>query len=239
MLYRDSGNRLNAQVLIDGRVPLTINDRPELVFSHSSSTYWILLKLHNPGVRQEHWLLQLNYAPLDHIQFTVRSGTGGARTVDMGDRLAFNERPVPYRYYLLPLQFEAGGYQDVVIRIHTQGAISVPLSLYRPGALINQVAGLSLGQGLFYGGFHPGAVQCASFLTTRRREYFYNAFYMLSAGVLLSAMGGLAYQFLWPNSPWLANTAIPLSEAMTTLAFMGFANHFLEIRPRPFRASAC
>lgn len=231
----DNRHHYNAEQIAEGSVPLQLSNKPALVFSRSDTGYWILVRLRNLSAMTRRWYLQISYPPLDHVEVYV---FGGANThyQRMGDRELFSSRPVDYRYYLQPLDIEGQGSRDIVLHVRSTGSINIPLALYQSGALVHEVENQSLEQGMFYGSLLILVLfNGMLFVTTWRRQYFYNAFYMLSAGLFLASMSGLSYQYLWPLSPWLANKAIPLTQASSVLAFVLFGASFLEIngeRPR-------
>jgi diguanylate cyclase (GGDEF)-like protein len=51
-------------------------------------------------------------------------------------------------------------------------------------------------------------------------------------GLVLFCLNGLAFEYLWPNYPWLANHAIPLTMCLSQMAMHQFARTFLELRQR-------
>jgi diguanylate cyclase (GGDEF)-like protein len=53
---------------------------------------------------------------------------------------------------------------------------------------------------------------------------------VLAGGIFIMSLNGHGYQFLWPNSPRLANMAIPLSSSIWTIATALFTQLFIETR---------
>lgn len=213
----------------NSRVTLTRAASNELVFSHTESVYWLHLRLTNQEGQARFWFLALNYAPLDHVTFYLAEN-GALHSRTTGDRHPFSSRAVDYRYFLQPLQFQADETKEVFIRVQSTGAINLPLTLHRPEHLLESASRTALLQGLFYGALLILSIfNGLLFITTRTPHYFYNSFFMLSTGIFLFSMGGLSNQFLWPDSPWLANAAIPISEAVLVLAFTLFGRSFLEV----------
>lgn len=201
----------------------------ELVFSHSPASYWFTLTLANPGATAGYWYLKLSYAPLDQVDVWLGLDDT-APDIASGDQEPFGERPVDYRYFLVPVTLEAGERKTLTLRVQSSGAINVPLSLLTSDALVAQSNQLTLTHGLFYGALLIFALfNLVLFVSTWRAYYFYNSFYMTSMGLFLAAMGGFAFQYFWPFSPWFANTSIPLFEALGTLAMVLFGRSFLEI----------
>ncbi|WP_404362000.1 diguanylate cyclase [Marinobacter sp.] len=224
-----AGSRADAPAEIRGIAKWQPAEGRELVFSNSPATFWFTLNLHNPTQNAGVWYLKLSYAPLDHITFWVRGETLIQR-LDTGDQTNFSSRAVDYRYFLVPVTLEAGQSINITMRLTSSGAINVPLSLEDPASMIAQSNHLTLTHGLFYGALLIFAVfNLLLFVSSWRSYYFYNSFYMTSMGLFLFAMGGFAFQYFWPFSPWLANTSIPLFEALGTLAMALFGRSFLEI----------
>lgn len=204
-------------------------DGHDLVFTHTTDTYWLRLAVTNPSGASGLWYLKLGYAPLDHVEFWL-TGNGDNRHIVTGDQTPFRTRGIDYRYYLLPIALEAGGTRTITLKIKSSGALNVPLSLENPDDLIAASNHLTLTHGIFYGSLVIFSIfNLLLFFSSGTRYYFYNAFYMASTGMFLCAMGGFAYQYFWPASPWFANASIPIFEALSTLAMALFGRSFLEI----------
>ncbi|WP_166265794.1 sensor domain-containing diguanylate cyclase [Marinobacter caseinilyticus] len=207
-------------------------DGHDLTFTHTLDTYWIQLKVHNPSENAGLWYLKLHYAPLDFVTFWATSGQED-RQIATGDQTPFGSRGINYRYYLLPILLESGQSKTITLKIQSAGALNVPLTLETTEHLIAESNELTLAHGIFYGAVLIFSVfNLLLFFSSGTIYYFYNAFYMVSTGLFLCAMGGFAYQYFWPNSPWFANAAIPLFEALGTLAMTLFGRSFLDINDK-------
>ncbi|MBS3803435.1 MAG: GGDEF domain-containing protein [Oleiphilaceae bacterium] len=209
----------------------------DLVFSHSSDTYWFSLRVHNPSDEPGLWYLAVNYSSLDHISFWVDDREAGP-TIKTGDQADFFSRPVDYRYFLVPVLLEPDEGKTLTVKLRSAGAINVPITLQNADSLIADSNRLTLTNGIFYGALMILSVfNLLLFFISRQPYYFYNSFYMSSMGLFLFAMGGFAFQYFWPSSPWLANVSIPLLEALGTLAMLLFGRSFLDISERQRRVS--
>ncbi len=200
----------------------------DLAFSQARSVYWIRLNLSNNESERRLWYLSLNYPLLDEVTFWQGDDPGDMLVT--GDKQPFNSRAVDYRYFLLPLTLASGETLSVTIRIRSSGALNIPLRLETPSELIAGSNHLTLTHGLFYGTVLVLAIfNLLLFFSSRTAYYLHNAFYMGAMGIFLFAMGGFANQYLWPSSPELANTAIPFSLLLCTLAMILFGRSFLEV----------
>ncbi|MDL0429868.1 diguanylate cyclase [Marinobacter sp. TBZ242] len=203
----------------------------DLVFSHTNAVYWVRLNLHNSSDVRRLWYLKLNYPLLDEVTFW-HSGNHGTAVIATGDQHPFMSRGIDYRYFLLPVTLGSKEHATITVRVHSSGALNVPLSLDTPEATIAQSNHLTLTHGLFYGALLVfAAFNLLLFFSSGTGYYFYNAFYMASLGLFLFAMGGFANQYFWPDSTGFANTSIPMLMSISTLAMTLFGRSFLEIRP--------
>ena len=201
----------------------------DLVFSATKSVYWVHLHIRNSGAERSLWYLKLSYPLLDEITFW-QTGKGTTESIVTGDRHPFSSRGIDYRYFLLPVTLDAGETRSITLRIHSSGALNVPLSLETPAEVIAGSNHLTLTQGLFYGALLVLAVfNLLLFFSSGTAYYFYNAFYMTALGLFLFAMGGFANQYFWPNTTGFANMSIPLSLALSALAMTLFGRSFLEV----------
>ena len=67
-------------------------------------------------------------------------------------------------------------------------------------------------------------------LSLRDCSHFWYMCHLAGFGLVLFCLNGLAFEYLWPNSPWLANHAIPLAMCVSQMAMHQFARLFLELK---------
>lgn len=201
----------------------------DLVFSATKSVYWVHLHIRNSGAKRNLWYLKLNYPLLDEITLW-QTGNGTTESIVTGDQHVFSSRGIDYRYFLLPVTLDAGETRSITLRVHSSGALNVPLSLETPAEVIAGSNHLTLTHGLFYGALLVFAVfNLLLFFSSGMAYYFYNAFYMAALGLFLFAMGGFANQYFWPNNASFANASIPLSLSLCALSMTLFGRSFLEV----------
>ncbi|WP_223793262.1 diguanylate cyclase [Marinobacter sp. F4216] len=200
----------------------------DLVFTQTDSVYWIQVNLKNTAEETGFWYLKLSYPLLDNVTFW-QSGHATPATMATGDRHAFDTRAVDYRYFLLPVTLGPDGSRTITLRIQSSGALNVPLSLVTPDEVIGESNKLTMTHGMFYGALLILAVfNILLFFSSRTVYYFHSAFFMTTLGLFMFAMGGFANQYFWPDTPDLANTSIPVSLALCSLAMLLFSRSFLE-----------
>lgn len=216
-----------------GQLPADMDWTPangrDLVFSHTRSIYWVHLHIANLGSERAAWYLKLGYPLLDEVTLW-QEGDDTTQRLVTGDQRPFSDRPVDYRHFLFPVTLDAGETRSLTLRVHSNGALNVPLSLETAEEVIVDSNHLTLTHGLFYGALLVFAVfNLLLFFSAGTTYYFYNAFYLAALGLFLFAMGGFANQYFWPDSPGFANMSIPLSLALCALAMLMFGRSFLEV----------
>ncbi|MGB6241715.1 MAG: diguanylate cyclase [Castellaniella sp.] len=235
---QDDQRKLGPDDLLSGRWPIQRRDADQLVFTHTRAAYWVYVPLHNPDSSEHTWFLQLDYPLLDEVDFWIYDldPEGVAPPVllhaeRMGDARRFDMRPVRHRLFLLPLDFRPKQSLGVVIRVHSSGAINIPLSLHTAESAVAGTQDHSLAQGMFMGAMLLLAVfNLTLFLRLRILQPLYNAAYILCGGLFLTSMSGLSFQYLWPQFPWLANVSVPVTEVLAILSLLLFTRAFLDVR---------
>src|SRR3546814_16534946 len=88
-----------------------------------------------------------------------------------------------------------------------------------------------LGLGIYYGVLLGLLLyNLIPWLALREANHLWYVLHLSGIGLLSACIYGLAFEWLWPKSPWLANQAVPLSIALAQLAMHPFARRFLDLR---------
>ncbi|MBL8297717.1 MAG: GGDEF domain-containing protein [Rhodanobacteraceae bacterium] len=207
-------------------------------FGFVDGAYWFHARVANANHADTRWLLVLEYALLDHVDLYVRQADGAIEHFQSGDRHPFAQRSVNYRHPNFWLQITPGHPLDLMLRVQTKSSMQVPLTLYTPRAFIELARDAQLGIGVYYGILLAlFFYNMILFVTLRERSHLLYSLHVLGFGLLLFCLNGLAFEYLWPSSTWLANAAIPLSMAFSQLGMILFAHDFLELSRRARFAS--
>ena len=111
--------------------------------------------------------------------------------------------------------------------------MQVPLRLYVPVAFIEQSRDAQFAIGLYYGILLAlFTYNLVLWLTLRDASYFWYLFHITAFGLVLFTLNGLGFEYLWPDSSWLADHMVPLSICLALVGMQQFARNFLELRQR-------
>jgi diguanylate cyclase (GGDEF)-like protein len=202
-------------------------------FSFADGAYWFHVRLFNAGHAEERWLLVLQYPLLDNIDLYLRYPDGKVVALASGDLRPFSSRAIRYRQPNFWVDLPQHAEVELLLRAQSKSSMQVPLALYTMNAFAEVERDAQFGIGIYNG------ILLALFfynlvlwLAVKDSTHFWYMFHVAAFGLVLFCLNGLAFEYLWPNSPWLANHAIPLSMCVVQLAMQQFSRVFLELPQR-------
>ncbi|MEM7083909.1 MAG: diguanylate cyclase [Pseudomonadota bacterium] len=207
------------------------SDGPQIGFTPSA--WWVKLTLSNPSASALRLYLRQDYPLIDELDVWVPNASGGFVRMQGGDRVRFSTRPVQHRNALFPIELAARSESTVYLRFASDGPINIGLSTHLDQTMIEKVSVSELGIGLYFGGFLVLVFyNMFIFAAVRDRTFIFYLLYLVSYGAYFAVHNGIAFQHLWPNSPWLANQSLLVLLAMTLFFGLMFSMKFLNIRER-------
>ncbi|MEX6503392.1 hybrid sensor histidine kinase/response regulator [Pseudomonas zhanjiangensis] len=200
---------------------------------YSRSVFWLSLDLeYRPQALTERqtWLLEVAYPPLDHLELYLDDGQGHFRLAQStGDALPFASRQIKQNNYLFALELQPNQPRRVYLRVHSQGSIQVPLSLWSPTAYLEEQPGRIYVLGIIYGVLLVMLIyNLFIFLSVRDTSYLYYILYIASFGLYQVSVNGAGIEYFWPDNPWWANVSTPFLIGSAALFGSQFARSFLH-----------
>ena len=201
---------------------------------YSTSVFWLKIDLTytaTPQAAPRQWLLELAYPPLDHLELYLPDEHGTARLVQRtGDALPYASRQIRQNNYLFELPFDPGQSTTVYLRLHSQGSVQAPLTLWSADAYLEDQPTRLYVLGMIYGVLLVMLVyNLFIYVSVRDTSYLYYILYIASFGLYQVSVNGAGVAYLWPDSPWWANAATPLFIGASGLFGCLFARNFLEM----------
>lgn len=199
----------------------------------SESVFWLKVTLTyrpvNP-VAFADWLLELAYPPMDHVDLYLASETAEpSLTWQTGDMLPFDSRQVKQNNYLFELNLAPNQSKTAYVRVSSHGSVQAPLNLWASHAYIEAQPARLYILGMIYGVLAVMLVyNLFIYLSVRDRSYLYYILYICCFGLYQVSINGAGIEFLWPNSPWWANTSTTFLIGAAILFASQFARKFLQ-----------
>jgi two-component system, sensor histidine kinase LadS len=202
-------------------------------FGFNDGAYWFHANIRNHNHDEQRWLLVLQYPLLDNIDVYVRYENGESRHLVSGDMQPFSSRSISYRQPNFWVELPKDENVDLLVRVASKSSIQAPLMLFTPAAFSEMERDVQ-----FVIGIYNGIILALFFynlvlwLIARDQNHLWYILHITGFGLVLFCLNGLAFEYLWPNKPWMANHAIPLSMCLAQLAMHQFSRLFLNLSER-------
>ena len=109
-------------------------------------------RCHPPTAAPRNWLLELAYPPLDHLELYLPDAAGHyALAQRTGDALPYASRQLRQDNYLFNLPFTPGQSSTLYLRLHSEGSVQAPLTLWSSDAYLEAQPTRLYMLGLIYG----------------------------------------------------------------------------------------
>jgi diguanylate cyclase (GGDEF)-like protein len=208
-------------------VPATL-DAANVGFTHS--TYWARFTLRNEAAFERAMFVRQTYPLIDYLDFYA-PGPGGWNLYATGDRRPFATRPIAHRDLIFPLTLPAHGERTFYVRYQSQGPIDISLSLYSSPELMEALSREQTAYGIYYGAVIMLLVWAGLVYIAVRDNAFIAYFaYVATFGLYMLVHNGLAYQYLWPNSPRWGNTGLIVLLSVALCAALQFSRTILRAK---------
>jgi PAS domain S-box-containing protein len=196
-------------------------------FGFDTAAIWLRVSVDAAAGAPRHWLLEVAYPPLDHLELYV-PGPGGYAKQEAGDHLPFSSRAVAHRNHVLPVTL-APGESTLYLRIQSEGAVIAPVTLWQERALWHHdqlaYSGLSLYFGLLAGLL---VYNLLLFASIRDRVYLLYVAFVAGMALFQLSLTGIGLQFLWPGQRSWNIYAPAVGSAMASTFALLFARTFLS-----------
>ena len=196
-------------------------------FGFTESVYWVRFKIEDPHWDEDKLLLEVGYPLIDSIRLFIFSGNKLIATKESGDRLPFSQRDVVHQNILFKLP--PANQTVLYMRFETGSSMRLPLSLWRADDFFANDIRAGFISGIYYGLMLAMALyNLFIFFSMKQRSYLYYFIYVVSFTILQMSLSGMAFEWLWPNSPWWANRSVPFMIGAGFFWGMLFAQDFMS-----------
>ena len=203
-------------------------------FAYTDATWWAKVTLNSASTKTQAWLLEVAFPQLDEISVFLVGADDKQhlQQAHSGDLQPFAKRPLNYPNFVFELVVPAQPQaMTLLIRVRSQSTVTLPMTLYTPQAYAQTSYHNALGLGLYYGIMLVMVIyNLIIYIGIRERSYLYYVINIAAFALFMLSLNGLAYQYLWPQSPWWANRSNQCFLAMCSASALLFTRHFLEFK---------
>lgn len=221
--------RPNPALLPESAWQPVLQDVPS--FGFSSDRLWLRVQVHNRSTSLQQLILEIAYPPLDSVDAYLMQSDSLIAHWKMGDTLAFAQRPLQFRNFVIPFELQGSDTATLYLSIASEGSLEAPLILWRQERFIEAQQYQLMGQGLYFGVMLIMiAYNLFIFIAVRHISYLYYVGTAASCMLFVAALQGVGFQVLWPNLPRINAIAIPASIALFSVTATAFTQSLLNLK---------
>lgn len=196
-------------------------------FGLSKKTYWIKMQIQSLSVDQD-WLLEVAHPVLDHVDLFTPQVDGTYTTTFYGDTLPFYDRHFKHRTFLFELPLKTNDPKTFYLKVSSESTVSIPMKIWNEKAMTEHKSDEQILFGLYYGLILAMALyNLFLFIYVKDLSYLFYVMYIVSFGLLQMSLNGLAFQYVWPNSTWLASYAPTFLIPFSVSFIIQFTRYFI------------
>jgi two-component system, NtrC family, sensor kinase len=199
-------------------------------FMVSDNQHWLSFSLTNHSSKQDLKVV-VTYPTLDKL-YLVKVVNGTIESVDsMGEAYPFSIRKNEFRNYVFDLNLKTHDTAKYYLKVQSGDQVIVPIKILSSEDIQNQNARENLFAGLYFGIILVMFLyNIFIYISIRDRSYLFYVIYILSVGLTQAALNGYAFQYFWPNNPWIAVRGTQLTGAIVGIVTIFFVRYFLQTK---------
>lgn len=196
----------------------------------TDSAYWTKLVVENETDKLQELFLDISKPHLNKVTLYKHDTRGLVSEVRTGRDYPFSQREVRHRNFVFKIRLMPESRETYYIRVETESYLQLPVKLYSSRAFVEREYNAQLSLGIYYG------IMLAMFLynlvlllALRDRVYLHYILYILCFSMLQLVWDGLAFQYLWPDSPGWDVRSNPFLIVLTSYFVLKFSRSFLHV----------
>ncbi len=197
----------------------------------SDKSHWVYFKVKkDPSISDP--ILELSFPVIDELDFYLFNRDNQLLSqLQTGESRPFNTRPYQFKDFIFDLDASELEECHVLLRVKSGDQIMLPLKVRSYNESISDYLFQDILFGVYFGVilvmfFYNTFI----YLSTRDRAYLFYVIYIMTIGLTQAVLQGYAFEFLWPQLPFLATKATHIFGALSGITVLLFAREFLHIR---------
>lgn len=199
-------------------------------FGISNSVFWLKVRVFNKNESTK-FRFQLAQPSLDEVDFYQRNSNGEFTSVVGGEKYIFTKREFFDPSYIYRADIPSGQMSEFYFRLFSKDNLQIPVILGLPEKIFesNKIKDFIFG---IFAGIMVVMFLYNAFLyvTVKDKTYLYYILYIATVILTQCSIQGYTFQYLWPQTPWLAQWSPFLWSPAVGIASAWFLRVFLNTR---------
>lgn len=203
-------------------------DRRGINHGFTDSVLWLRTSIHNQSDTAVHSYLELGFPQLDDVHLFWRKDQGW-EVVKSGDNIPFELRTPQTRLPGFMLHLAPGETREIFLRVATTSAITVPMAIASPEAILQRHESRDIRIGIFYG-ISLAVIFMTAIIYILLRETVYLTFLLFITSItgVMLCLDGTGFKLWSPLMLW-EQYAIAVFEALSGIFGILYARQFLRL----------
>ena len=235
-IYEDATGELTIKDIIKPEIRAKFQKTDKTNKGFTNSAFWIRLDLRNTNPTIDKWLLEIEHPVLDHVDLFIPTRGSPAQGDDFavkrnGDGIEFHVRELKRRTAVFPLTIRNGESKFYYLRIASSSTVNIPLVLWSDRAYAAKDSQENFFFGIYYGLILVMALyNLFLFIYLWDYSYLFYVLYIIAFGIFQMTLNGLAFQYLWPSSTYLASDGSQMMIPLVPAFILQFTRYFMIAR---------
>ena len=203
-----------------------------LFYGYKNSCYWLRFTVSNKSSFERRLCVNISYPLLYKLDFYQLREEGKFHVAHSGDGIPFDERQVKDKNHIFEIVLQEGESSTYFCRIESEGdVIAIPIQLYDKDYYYHESYNQQYWLGIYYGILILVVlINFFFFLIMKDRTFLFYILYVISIGLYLMERDGLAFQYLWPNSPVWGNYSVLIFVELSMIFILIVAQRTLNTK---------
>jgi len=197
------------------------------------SSYWYRIKVRYEEDIQHERVFEFFDQTVDLIEAYIPDGAGEYTVYRSGDSLLFRERLFAHKNFEFLLPPSKKGDHYIYFKVKSNHLVNVIIVYRTMARFVKYTLTEYFTFGLFYGMIILFSMHnLLMYLAVKRRQYAYYVLYILSVGFYEMSTDGIAFQYIWPNHPWINHYAQAFFVCCISVFALIFTKALLHVKSK-------
>ncbi len=226
--FEDTSKQLNEKEIVHQE--FTPVDKGVQNLGITNTPSWFKLEFY-PSAEQikQEWWLKIDYPPLDYIDYFLYEEDRLIHALYTGELRTFKDREIEDPSFINQIPFRSDKKHTLYLRVQTEGALQVPISLYTTKELIRAQYLPLIIAGIYYGLFIIIVLyNSVIYLYTKDLNYLYYLTFVNGFVFWQLSLDGIGIAYIWGEYPWIIEHASVFGTSFVAFSAILFSRKFLH-----------
>lgn len=198
-----------------------------------NKTYWFRVRIKHNQNAEKPFLLEFFDQTIDQITAYIPQEDQTYHTESLGDSNAFNKRLINHKNFEIPLKNKGNNIQTYYFKVRSSQISDIIIVLRTTEWFISYALDEYFYFGIFYGMILVFSFyNLIMYIAIRQKQYLFYVLYNLSIGFFEMSTDGIAYQYLWPDSPGWNQVAYAFALCAISIFALLFTRELLLVKSK-------